>query len=199
MRQVPYLHVWQHLLAEQRGDEQAAWIAADVLRSYAALLEQSPPFVLPAQTGRLRHLALPGLALYQALKKFSASPEDPLAETERLFKATLFLNERRFTAWVNRLPDPFPPIRFMLRQVERASHVEAEQELVEDSPRAFAFNTHHCFILEVFRFYHAPELTALYCKTDDWVAEAMPKVRWLRTKTLGRGDAICDFRWERGE
>jgi hypothetical protein len=194
----PYLHAWQHLLAQERGAEQAAVIAADVRQRHAVLSTQRPPISLPAQTKRLRNLILPGLALYQALQVVNTCQESCLAETERLFKATLFVNERKFTALLNHLPDPFPIVRLMLRQVERASHVEAEQEIIEDSPQCFAFNARRCFLLETLRFYQAPELTPLYCKTDDWVAEAMPKVRWLRTQTLGRGDAVCDFHWERG-
>lgn len=192
MRKTPHLHTWQSLLAQQRGDEQAALIAAGVGRRYAALLDQHPPFVRPAQARRLQQLILPGLALYQALQEYNPSPESCLTEIEQLFKASLFLNERRFVAWVNRLPFPFPLVRLMLRQI-----VDAGQETVEDSPQAFAFHVHQCFILDVLRFYQSPELTALYCKTDDWIAEAMPKVRWLRTQTLARGDAVCNFRWEK--
>ncbi len=87
----------------------------------------------------------------------------------------------------------------MMHQVEHVSHVKTEQEIVEDSPQAVVFNTYLCFLLETLRFYQATELTPLYCKIDDWEAEAMPKLRWLRTKTLGRGDAVCDSHWERGK
>ncbi|OGN93937.1 MAG: hypothetical protein A2Z71_08095 [Chloroflexi bacterium RBG_13_50_21] len=197
MQIVPHLNTWRRLLAQRQGDEQAALIAAAIQRCYAVLLDQRQPSLRPSQSKRLRQLVLLGLALYQTLKEFNTSQEGCLAETEHLFKATLFLNERRFTAWINHLPDPFPLVRLMLRQVERASHVEAEQEIVEDSPQCFAFNTLRCFLLEVLRLYQALELAPLYCKTDDWMAEAMPKVPWLRTKILGRGDAVCDFRWER--
>lgn len=192
MRKVPHLHTWQRLLAQQRGAEQAALIAAGIAQRYAALLTQSPPFVRPAQTWQFHQLILPGLALYQTLQEFNPSPGSDLAETEQLLKASLFLNERRFVAWVNRLPNPFPLVRLMLRQM-----VEAGQGIVEDSPQAFAFNAQHCFILDVLRFYHTPELTALYCKTDDWIAAAMPKIRWIRTQTLAHGDALCNFRWEK--
>ena len=197
MRKVPYLHRWRRLLAQQRGDEPASLIAETVQRRYAALLAQPLPFDQPFQTRRLRHLIFPGLALYQTLREFHTSQESCLAETERLFKATLFLNERRFIGWLNRLPDPFPVVRLMLHQIERASHTEADQEIVEDSPHCFAFNTRRCFLLNVLHFHQASELTPLFCATDDWLAEAMPKVRWLRTKTMGRGDDVCDFRWER--
>ena len=174
-------------------------IVERIQQRHAALQRQKPQTSNSSQRRRLNNLILPGLALYQALRETALSQDESLAETERLFKATLFINEWRFTAWLNRCPDPFPVVRIVLRQIEKASHDEAEQEIVEDSPQCFAFNARGCFLLETLRFYQSPELTHLYCKTDDWVAEAMPKVRWLRTKTLGRGDAICDFRWERGK
>ena len=198
MQSVPYINAWKRLLAQQYNAEEAGLIAERIQQRYAALQRQKPQASNSSQRKRLNHLILPGLALYQALRETNLSQGESLAETERLFKATLFINERRFTAWLNRLPDPFPIVRLMLRQVERDAHAEAGHEIIEDSPRCFAFNAHRCFLLEVLRFYQTPELAPLYCKTDDWVAEAMPKVRWLRTKTLGRGDAVCDFHWERG-
>lgn len=198
MQSVPYLNAWKRLLAQQYNAEEAGLIAEHVQQHYVTPQRQQPPVANSSQRRRLNHLILPGLALYQALREVNLSQDESLAETERLFRATLFINERRFSAWLNRLPDPFPIARLMLRQVERASHDDAEQEIVEDSPQAFAFNTHRCFLLETLRFYQAPELAPLFCNTDDWVAEVMPKIRWLRTKTLGRGDAVCDFRWERG-
>lgn len=197
MRCIPYLSTWRRLLAQQRGDAQAALITAYIQRRYAALQCQNPHAANSSQRRRLNNLILPGLALYQALREANLSQDESLAETERLFRATLFINERRFAAWLNLLPDPFPIVRIMLRQVERTAHAEAEHEIIEDSPQCFAFNAHRCFLMESLRFYQAPELSLLYCKTDDWVAEAMPKVRWLRTKTIGHGDAVCDFRWER--
>ena len=197
MRSVPYINVWKRLLAQQRDAEEVGLIAECIQQRYAALQCQKPQAANPSQRRRLNHLILPGLALYQALREANPSQDESLTETERLFRATLFINERRFTAWLNRLPDPFPIVRIMLRQVERAAHAEAEHEIIEDSPHCFAFNAHRCFLMEALRFYQAPELIPLYCKTDDWVAEAMPKVCWRRTKTIGRGDPICDFHWER--
>jgi len=73
-------------------------------------------------------------------------------------------------------------------------------ELVENSQCSFAFNVHRCFYLDVLTAYGAPELTALYCRLDDLLyATWSPSIRWERTKTLGRGDDCCDFRYSRGE
>ena len=44
----------------------------------------------------------------------------------------------------------------------------------------------------------APELTPICCQVDDWMMENLPpSIRWERTQTLGRGGAVCDFRWRR--
>ena len=198
MQHVPYLKAWKRLLVQQHGAEKASLLAERIQQRYAAVQMQTPPAATPTQQTRLNELILPGLALYQALQEANFSQTESLAQTERLFKATLFTSERRFAALLNRLPDPFPVLRILLRQIERSSQTEAEHELIEDSPGCFAFNVHRCFLAEALKFYQAPELTPLFCKTDDWIAGAMPKVRWLRTKTIGGGERLCDFRWERG-
>jgi hypothetical protein len=55
-----------------------------------------------------------------------------------------------------------------------------------------------CFYLDVLENYGLPELTVLYCWLDDLIYEGVsPYVRWARKQTLGRGDACCDFRFER--
>jgi hypothetical protein len=55
-----------------------------------------------------------------------------------------------------------------------------------------------CFCLSVLSSYGAEELTALYCQTDDPLYEVLPPaITWQRTRTLGRGDECCDFRWQR--
>ncbi len=40
-----------------------------------------------------------------------------------------------------------------------------------------------------------PELTPVFCATDDWLSAAMPKISWKRTQTLGLGCELCDFCW----
>jgi hypothetical protein len=70
--------------------------------------------------------------------------------------------------------------------------------MVENSDRCWAFNIYDCFYQKLFSAYGAPELTAYFCKGDDLLFTALPpQIRWARTRTLGRGDALCDFRWER--
>jgi hypothetical protein len=141
-------------------------------------------------------LIAPGLALYQTLLAGSnASQETILAEVETLFEASFFVTERRLVRLLNLLPNPFPLVRLALRQMTVDHYLPGASEVIEDSPDCFAANTTRCFILDTLTQHGAPELTRLYCKTDDWLAAALPKVRWLRTQTLADGGDLCDFRW----
>jgi len=99
------------------------------------------------------------------------------------------------------LPLPFAIFRQILRISLLAYPVQGwDIELIEESKTSFAFNVHRCFYLDVLTAYGAPELTALYCRLDDLAYAAMsPSIKWERTKTLGRGDECCDFRWRRVE
>ncbi|MFU8773966.1 MAG: L-2-amino-thiazoline-4-carboxylic acid hydrolase [Anaerolineales bacterium] len=69
------------------------------------------------------------------------------------------------------------------------------QEVIEDNGDCFALHVYRCFILDSLRAHNATELTVLFCKTDDWLAAALPKVRFERTKMLSQGYDHCDFRW----
>lgn len=145
---------------------------------------------------QLTNLILPGLALYQTLiVDLNGEREAALDESETLFRVGFFALERRFIPLLRVLPDPFPILRHVLRQMDKNIYLPGASEVVEDTVNCFAVNTYRCFILDTLRDAGAPELTPLYCKTDDWLAELLPGVRWLRTGTLALGADCCDFRW----
>ncbi len=51
-----------------------------------------------------------------------------------------------------------------------------------------------CPYFENCKKYGCPDLTTAFCNSDDISYGHMhPKLRWGRTKTLGRGDKVCDF------
>lgn len=194
---VPHLKRWKAILTSDLGRELASRLVEQIRSCYTDLLRSADPSATRSQRYRLNHLIFPGLALYQALKMTPEIQSSALLLTERLFKATLFVKERRFTAILNRLPDPFPVVRTILKGIEKSSHKEAAQEIVSDTPVCFAFYGKKCFILDTLINYQAGELTRLFCKTDDWIAQSLPKVRWVRSKTLANGDDLCEFRWEK--
>jgi hypothetical protein len=98
---------------------------------------------------------------------------------------------------LNYFPDPFPIVKPVLKMMTKDEYLPGSQEIVEDSADCYAVNIYRCFILDTLAKHDARELTACFCNTDDWLAEALPKIGWERTQTLGRGGDCCDFRWRR--
>lgn len=72
-------------------------------------------------------------------------------------------------------------------------YLPGAQDIVEDSANCYALNVYRCFILDTLAGHNAKELTAVFCNTDDWLAEALPEICWEQTKTLGRGGDCCGF------
>jgi hypothetical protein len=68
-------------------------------------------------------------------------------------------------------------------------------EWVEDSDQCIAYDARECFYLNVLTAYGAPELLAHFCAVDDLLFGDLPGIAWGRTKTLGRGDDRCNFRF----
>ncbi len=57
------------------------------------------------------------------------------------------------------------------------------------------FDCHRCFYFDIFQKYSVPELTSIFCESDDVVYGNIPNIIWARTKTIGNGDKICDFKF----
>ncbi len=195
---LPNLNVWQRALTEKHGEVQGAILAARAQTRYEALYNERPHFTHPALRWHLEQNILPGLALYQVLSKESSDRDAVLSETGSLL--ALGSTSRALAKLVQMrkyLPLPFAIFRQILRVSLLAfPHQGWEIDHVEQSKTSFAFTIHRCFYLDVLTAYGAPELTAVYCRLDDLAYAAMsPYIRWERTKTLGRGDDCCDFRW----
>ena len=196
-RRMPYLDAGQRMLAEKRGGVAAAVLAARVQARYEDLYALRPHFSQRALRFHLERNILPGLALYQTLREENDDQDAVLVEVEALFPAVL-PGFRRLILLLGRLSDPFAGLRRAVHWVVRWGFPPEgwEMETVEDSERCLAFNVHRCFYLQVLTAYGAPELTAVYCGLDDLMYEALPPaITWERTRTLGRGDDRCDFRW----
>jgi L-2-amino-thiazoline-4-carboxylic acid hydrolase-like protein len=198
---MPNLKAWQKALIAKHGEVQGAILAARIQARYEALYHERPHFTHPALRWHLEQYLLPGLALYQVLRKEISDHEAVLAEVGSLLElGSVF---RAFNTFVklHMLPLPFALFRWAVRVSLLAyPHEGWRIDQLEQSNRSFAFTISRCFYLDILTAYEAPELTPLYCRLDDLAyANLSPSIRWERTKTLGRGDDCCDFRWSRVE
>ncbi len=65
----------------------------------------------------------------------------------------------------------------------------------EISPKEMRFDMTKCPYSELCAKYGYPEITKAFCRGDDIVYGDMhPKLIWGRTKTIGDGDTVCDFK-----
>jgi hypothetical protein len=197
MTKMPYASKWQSMLTGFYDVLTTERLISNTQVYYEQFLSQHADDEYQHQRELLNNRILPGLAIYKALRDENDSQEKVLDEVETLFRGVFLKKMITGIRLLNYLPDPFPIIKPVLKRMTTDEYLPGSQEIITDSPDCFAINIYRCFIFDILTGHNTPELTRLYCATDDWLAEATPKVRWERTKTLGRGNDCCDFCWHR--
>jgi hypothetical protein len=190
-----YSRVWQRSLSKLYDEQKASALLSRAQIFYDEYCAQHSAEENRANKTMLKSRILPGLSIYKALLEENKDQQKVLREVDDLFRTAFFTRRMQGIRVLNHLPDPFPILKPILKMMTRNEYVPGAQEIVEDSADCFALNVYRCFIFDTLAKHDAKELTALYCNTDDWLAEVLPKIRWERTKTLGRGGDCCDFRW----
>ena len=190
-----YARKWEKWLARRYGTQEARRLIFEAESVYEKAWAEDVRQWGRGNQKSLRLRILPVLSIYKVLLEEGGDPEKVLEEVEELIRVSFFTSMLQGIRMLNLLPNPFPIIRPSLRWMTMEDYLPGSQEVVEDSRDCFALNVYRCFTLDTLTAHGAPELTTLFCNTDDWLSEAMPKVSWERTKTLGRGDEVCDFRW----
>lgn len=199
MAAMPHTHRWRKLLTRELGANEASALMEGAHSYYRRFINSGDPLLIPSRVERsdLQRMIFPSLAMYRSLLDSSKPRSRSLELMELLFRSEFFQGLTVGIKWVSHLPDPFPLVRRTLKMMTRHSYLPGAQMVVQDTPGCFALNTYRCFKLDALTALGAPELTPLYCATDDWLAELMPGVSWERTGTLARGDKMCDFIWKR--
>lgn len=197
MRNFPHSTRWRSILTKIHSRQVADSLIFRAKIHYKHLISGTLPYqnLNTSMTKELRNLIFPSLAMYRTLLEAEPDGDLALAEMEKLIEEDFFRGLGAGISMMNFLPNPFPVIRPVLRMMTLSQYPPGFQVLIEDNRDCFAINATRCFKLEVLTALNAGELTGLFCKTDDWLSAKLPKIHWLRTKTLARGDELCDFRW----
>jgi hypothetical protein len=142
----------------------------------------------------LRAYLLPGYALYRVLRDEGRTEEGAFRVFDQVFEVRLKSN-RQGIELIGRLPFFFGLLRLLIKPVMRNYPTQGWNiEWREISNRAIRFDMKSCFYLDTLKALGAPELTASFCKTDDFIYSAASKhFTWKRKFTLGRGNNHCDF------
>lgn len=192
--------IWQRELAKSRGTVAAGFLCAQIQERYADLYQSRPRFSNAVLRRHLEDNILPGLALYQVLRSELPDTQQALADLDRLFEAEVqFLPLERGVRLLGSLPDPFAAFRRIHNlSLDKQFPPEGWRfEWVEDSPNVIAYNCTDCFYHNILTRYNASELTEHFCRVDDVMFGGLPYLDWKRTTTIGRGDASCNFRFEK--
>jgi hypothetical protein len=190
--------IWQRILINKYGPIKAKQYIKEISTRSELLLSQRP---LPENAALRQHLTgniIPGLAFYQLLLQQSqGNQEMALAETEAIIRAWTMERCKLLFAPLKLFPLPFSLFKWAFNQMMKSyPAVGWDINYLEHSDRRIAFNMTSCFYLNTLTAYGAPELTAVFCKSDDVMAEFFPEnIRFVREHTLGRGDDLCDFQY----
>jgi hypothetical protein len=197
-RRMPYLDVGQQIMAENHGPVQATLLTARAQARYNDLYAHRLRFDRQALRQHYEESILPSLSLYQTLLEEGNNQEEALKEMDLIIAAMLDRSgRRRLVQILDYLPDPFTVLRILNRWAMKVRYPREgwRFEWVEDSDQCIAYDARECFYVNILTACGAPELTAHLCAIDDLLYGDLPGISWERTKTLGRGDDRCDFRF----
>jgi hypothetical protein len=196
---MPWQKAFYSVLCTRFGEDDAVSILFEQRNCFAALYADRRIHRNRSLRVHLEEHILPGLALYKVLRQRGIGQYEALSITQVAMEE-MTVSSRARMRWLGKLPFVFDVLRMMIRKVMQDNYPAAgwETEWVEVSSGLVAFNIHRCFYHQTLTEYGAPELTATFCALDDFIyKDVWPGVRWARTTTLGRGHALCNFRFER--
>jgi hypothetical protein len=197
--ELPHAELFERALADDLGGAKAAEIVQAAGARYDDLYAERTRHDNRALRRHLEESLLPGIALYRALLADPDTQERALPLFEAMMEAW-GLSRRTSMEMVGRLPIFYWLIRATVkRMTERDYPPEGwDIEWLEVSRDEIRFDISRCFYMDMLVAYDAPELARAYCRTDDLIYDGIsPQASWERTRTLGRGDDCCDFRFVR--
>jgi hypothetical protein len=144
----------------------------------------------------LKQSILPAIAVYDTLLLASWPKEDAFGLIRRSVLDAAKPMAKVFHA-AGRLPFFFPLLRKMCPASVRSQFGEPgwRMEWKRNDKTVIEWDCHSCFYADILNRYGMPELISIFCESDDVVYGNIPGVTWGRTKTIGSGAELCDFRF----
>ncbi len=144
----------------------------------------------------LKQSILPAIAVYETLL-FAKWPKDRVFQLIRRSVLESAKPMAKVFQFAGRLPLFFSLFRKMCPASVQSEFGEPGWRMVWkcNSPDKIEWDCHSCFYADVLTLYGRPELISIFCESDDVVYGNIPGVTWARTKTIGAGADLCDFRF----
>lgn len=154
-------------------------------------------FSCRSETAYLTGAILPTIALYRALKKDGI----PGSEVKKLIGPGIpdsATPMTRLFQTLGKLPFFFPVFRFMCR-ISTGRHYGSDSwhfQWKNNDNHVIAWECHFCLYVNVLSGYDPLELAPIFCERDDVMYGHIKNPRWGRTRTIGRGNSLCDFKFD---
>lgn len=151
-----------------------------------------------ASKEKKRHLKgqiLPGIAIYETLQK--VMPKDEALQTVHGYVEQHAHNEKKMFLALMHVPGLYRKVPGIFAKQtpklfgETAGFAARE---IQISDSVWRIDMIKCPYHDTCVKYGCPELCRCFCDSDDISYDGLhPKLYWHRTKTIGRGDDLCDF------
>ena len=197
-KRLPNAKIGRKFLLGKFGKDKTNSIFDQVKNRYNVLLENRELQQDPVLRFHEDRYILPGLALYQVLlQEYDGDVQAAMTDVEEVVRLTILDQTRLLFAPLKWPRRPFPLFRRGFELVMKAFPSPAWKfEYLEKSPQRVAFNITRCFYFDVLTQLGTPELTRVFCRADDAMAEHFPpEVQFKRNTTIGKGGEFCDFQY----
>jgi hypothetical protein len=197
--ELPHAELFVRALAGDLGGARAAEIVQAARTRYGELYAERSRHENRALRRHLEESLLPGIALYRVLLADPETQEKALPLLEAVLEAW-GLSRRKSMEFVGRLPIFYWLMRATVKMMTERDYPREGWDIdwLEVSRDEIRFDISRCFYMDVLAEYGAPEMARAYCRVDDLIYDGIsPYASWERTRTLGRGDDCCDFRFVR--
>lgn len=137
----------------------------------------------------------PAMAYYKVLQQMGYNKENALTYVRKETAKTAEIKKVEQKKLVN-IPCTYLLYRLFVKRVMHKSFPDAgwQTEWVRHDGKEIHFNMKQCIYKDLCDQEGCPELCSVYCENDDIAFSGLlPKIRFERAGTLGKGAEYCDF------
>lgn len=178
---------------EQKGNE----IYSSAESIYEQLCREADYKNDEAITFHLTMNLFPTMAYYKSLRSMGYNQDSALAYVKKeTVKAANIKKEEQ--AKLARMPFAYIMYRLFVKNVMKKNFPDAgwDTEWVRCDGKEIHFNMKRCIYKDICDSEKCSELCQVYCDNDDIAFSGlMPKIRFERAGTLGKGADCCDFHY----
>lgn len=141
---------------------------------------------------------LPAIAIYLTFKKFNNTADRAYKYTDEVLQIARLKNRKK-NLLVGKLPFGYFGIKMFCKLIISRQYPEQgwDIEWVRYDKNEIHFYMKSCIYFETTKKYKCVEMCPLFCANDDVSLSGFkPAIVFVRSKTIARGQEICDFHFK---